>query len=397
MLKIPEKVLVNNRYAQIAEIAKQILGFPDPAISVDSKAANLLRTKMMRCDSDTDYDRFAESFARLYWLRNYWKAVHFFEYEYSPKFPILDDDFAINSFPKVIVLGAGSAADTMAFMAWSNEKFPLKVIPITLIDRSQKQLDLAKRLIKEVEKVLDKVTFRVSYQKLDVCAWNPEPNSADMVLMSHFLTENSGELLNLLKKAKYALRRRGEAIIIERERDAVWTKAAELFANMGISIYDTDLSNDKLSCLYPILKKEKLETITPHYVKASLPEKKYQAGIVMKYFQAWRFQSLDLINEIFSKDAIYDEKPGIEKTIRGIDGILNYWQLNPVLQKNIRVYVRNVAYQDNTVICAFEGNFDTPKQHIVIRGAMNFFIDPFTQKVNKLTEYFGTEKSSLRA
>lgn len=351
----------------------------------------------MRCDSDIDYDRFAESFAHLYWLRNYWKAVHFFEYEYSPKFPILDGDFAGDPFPRVIVWGAGSAADTVALMAWLNENFPLNTISITLIDRSQKQLDLAKRLIREVEKVLDKATFRVSYQKLDIHKWNPESDSADTILMSHFLTENSGELHNLLKKAKYALRGRGEVIVIERERDAVWAKAAALFANLGISVYDTDLSDDKLSYLYPILKKEKLETITPHYVKASLPEKKYQADIVAKYFQAWRLQSLDLIDEIFSKDAVYDEKPGIEKTIRGIDGILNYWRLNPALQKNIHVYVRNVAYGDSTIVCAFEGNFDTPKQHIIIRGAMNFFIDPFAEKINKLTEYFGTEKSPLKA
>lgn len=392
MSKIISNSMINGRYAEIAEAAKKIFGIS----GLNADETDILKAKIVRCDQDINYDRFAGDFAKKYWLRNYWKAVHFFEHEYVPKYPVLDDDFSNDIFLRVVVWGAGSAADVAAFMVWANERFPLKVISITLIDRSNRQLDLAKNLLDEAGGILEKAIFCISYQRSDVRAWDPEHDSTDLIIMSHFLTENDRELCKLLRKAKLALRRRGEVIIIERERDAVWKKAAALFANMGISVYDTDLSAEKISRLHPILKMENLEDITPHYIKANLPERKFYADIVTKYFIGWRSQSLDVINDIFSKDAIYDEKPGIEKSIRGINGILDYWKMNPVLQKNIHVYVRNVAYGDSTIVCAFEGDFDTPKQHIAIRGAMNFFIDPYSQKINKLTEYFGTEKTPLK-
>jgi len=385
---------INVCYLKVANIVEDFLKFKQTKFN--SEEMNRLRERIIHCESDINYDQLAGEFAQLYWLRNFWKAVYFFKYEYSIKQSILDKLYQPDYFLQLIVLGAGSAADTIACMVWLNEKLPLARVKISLIDQSQDQLDLARKLICLILPVLDRVKFDITYQRVKAKEWSPIQNCADIILMSHFLNENPADLSLLLEKVRFALGQRGDAVIIERERDPIWKKTLGLLGNLGTTLYDTDLSRDKFVDFYLASEKKVDNDITPYYIKASIPEKKFQADIVRKYFQAWRLQSLDLINEIFSKDAIYDEKPGIEPRIKGIEEILSYWNQNPMLQKNIDVQVRNVAYGENTIVCAFEGKFDTPKKHIAIRGAMNFYIDDYSQRIRKFDEYFGTDKFPLK-
>jgi SAM-dependent methyltransferase len=362
-------------YLQLARIVKHYLHLSHPSpSSVDD-----LRRQIVDCRMDINYDRLAEEFAEAYWLRNYWKAVYFFEYEF--KHPPIN-------LERVSVLGAGSAADTLAFMIWLDQKLLSPgSTSITLIDRSRKQLDLARKLITQTSDLFHH-RFNIIYKHLDIRRWRPIPDRTDLIILSHFLTENPDEINNLLSKAKIALCSPGQIVVIERERDPVWKQAKSILSNLGITVYDTGLNKYYFSRLRPHLNQ-----VSPHYVDGILSAPKYQTEIVSGFFSAWRTQSLNTVRQIFSPQAIFDEKPGLEPAIQGLPQILNYWKANPLSQNNISVSLLNSAYTGNNAICAFTGDFDTPKQHITIQGAMNFYIDPRHQKINHLTEYFGTIKT----
>lgn len=373
--------LVSNIYSLIAENIKKYLRTTE---STDC-TRDFFKLQKMPSDNSIDYSNFSKDFAKLYWLKNYWKAVYFFEYEYILK--------RLDNF-KVLSLGSGSAADTVACMVWLNEHMGLNSeICIELLDKSEEQLSLAKLLIEIVYPKLEKVKWKIDYRKIDLSEWEPEENSYDLILMSHILTENNSQIQSVSKKIKSAVKGLGDILIIEREQDPTWQKAIEILNKLGISVYDSNVSNPNFLEIKNRYVVENQKNSDPHYIKASVPNLKFQADIVMNYFNAWNHQSTNLIREIFSSHAIYDEKPGIEPTIFGINDIVEYWKINPMSQSNIKLQVKNVAYCDNLAVCSFKGDFNTTKQHIIIQGSMNFFIDPHSKKINKFTEYFGTTKT----
>jgi len=99
------------------------------------------------------------------------------------------------------------------------------------------------------------------------------------------------------------------------------------------------------------------------------------------------------VTEIFSKNAKYYEKPMIDPPVKGLDAIKGYWEVNPILQKNIQVKAKRVSYESRYIMCEFGGDFDTPKQHIDIQGSLVFDIDPRTKQIRELREYFNTVKT----
>lgn len=119
-----------------------------------------------------------------------------------------------------------------------------------------------------------------------------------------------------------------------------------------------------------------------------------QRGLVEQYFEAWRTQSLEGITNIFASDAVYDEKPGTEEPLMGIEAIQTYWKRNPLAQRNIQVDSEIIGFSGtNSIWTDFNGNFDVRGKHIAIKGVIQFTIDFHTRKITKLTEYFTTEKT----
>lgn len=384
---------MNNLYFDIARLVekqiKQSFSAVDDSLQID------LRRRIDH-DENSDYDKYGAAFTNLFWLRNYWKAVYFFIYEYNyKKFDSSRKNDYKETSINILSGGAGSASDTVACMVWLNENLPLgSVVRVELLDKSQKQLEIAKDILTVVLPKLNKVKWNIYFTRVNINDWKPQNNFYQLILVSHFLTENTGKIQKIIDKFQSSLEGDGDLIVIERERDSVWKKAINNLTNSGISVYDAKVNKEKVECFYHDISLQKLD-FTPQYIKATVPSLKYQSEIVVNYFTAWKHQSTELLKGIFTNDAIYDEKPGIEMAIGGLNNIIGYWEENPLRQKNINLYIRNIAHEDNLVICAFEGDFDTPKQHIVIRGAMNFYLDPYAKKIRKFVEYFGTEKSSL--
>src|SRR5258706_1409340 len=383
MTLVPE----TNMYLKVAHTISDLLSGLSSKSSIEIK--NLFKSTS-RLDLNLDYDKFSDSFTKEYWLRNYWKAVYFFEYESHP----ITIDLGRQSVIEILVLGAGSAAYTIACMVWLSKTSKTKrKISITLADRSQKQLELARRLINRVKNEIGNVNFDINYKKVDIKNWSLTANSVDLVLMSHFLTENPEELGSLLENVKLAVREKAQVIIIERQKDKIWQKTRSVFMDMGIPVFDMKIYKDNLINLFSLEDdKSDLLTMTPHYVLARLPEDKYQIEIIAKYFQAWRGQSTELLTEIFQKNAKYYEKPMVDNPFKGLGSIKEYWEDNPLSQRKIQVKPKRLGYESGYIMSEFGADFDTPKQHIDIQGVMVFDIDRKTKLIKELREYFNTVK-----
>jgi len=363
----------------------------------DIPAAKISALRLsMKADVALNYDLDALPFASAFWERNFWKAVYFFFYEYVKPSMLGNRLLVPGSGVDVTVLGAGSAADTVACLLWLDHELPLQRITLTLIDQSALQLELARNIIDIAKRFLDQAEFDIRYAHLRASEWNPATDSIDMVLMGHFLTENGREKDAMVVKTVAALKPRGDVIIIERQRDPVWQWARQRLALNGVTTHEVGLSEEKFLQIVPALPETEMD-ITPLYVRGSVPENKTFMGLVRGYFQAWLQQTSDTLPEIFRDDAVYDEKPGIEAPIVGIDSIRRYWDEHPGLQRDVQLIVHNVTYSDTVSVCSFGGEFDTPKQHIAIQGAMVFYLDPYTGKIHRFTEHFGTVKTPLKA
>lgn len=216
-----------------------------------------------------------------------------------------------------------------------------------------------------------------------------------MVLMSHLLTENPDTVSYLLHLSYLALKSSGDVIIIERESDRVWDRARSILSNLGLSVYNIGTKKEPLE----ELSREGSQTSTtmsPQYVHAKLPEQKYFASLLARYFKSWRHQSVDLVSDVFTDHATYDDKPGVKAPMRGKRAIQHYWVENPLQQTNIQMEIQQVAYGPHQIMCMFGGDFDTPEHHVHIQGAMYFFIDQYTEKFDRLVENYKTKKTVHR-
>jgi hypothetical protein len=109
------------------------------------------------------------------------------------------------------------------------------------------------------------------------------------------------------------------------------------------------------------------------------------------YFQAWETQNSALCSKIFSHDAKYIVKP-FEEEYYGLDKIIEYWNTNPVLQTNpVQRIIECFSNEDKTKwFCEFENKFnvDGTQQIKITKGMILFIIDPVTNKIKELREFY---------
>ncbi|MDB5175297.1 MAG: ubiE [Candidatus Saccharibacteria bacterium] len=119
-------------------------------------------------------------------------------------------------------------------------------------------------------------------------------------------------------------------------------------------------------------------------------EEARKTALVDAYFAAWKQQSVTSISEIFTDDAIYDEKPGILPPLVGLEQIQNYWRQNPLSQENIRIDHHIIGHTpyDNAVWASFKARFLAKSNPDAINGIIRFNTDPQDRKITRLTEWF---------
>lgn len=248
----------NSIYARVACRIEPLLHFID-ADPPSNTSTDTLKETIKNFGTSIDYDRYGQAFIKLYWLRNYWKALYCFKHEMN-----------LENVKRVVVLGSGSGADTVALLAAVHQQYPERILHATLVDKSQKQLDLASQFIAHAESEFTNSALKVNFKKQEIKDWTPQQNSSDLVVLSHVLTENPQDIERILKKVHAAITDNGSICIIERERDPIWIQAREILQDMNMNVHDSKVKPDLLKKLLMPLGAESVEyaDITPHYIIA---------------------------------------------------------------------------------------------------------------------------------
>jgi SAM-dependent methyltransferase len=240
-----------------------------------------------------DYDKYASHFAYAYFLQNYWKACLTF-LRHPPHIAT-----------RILDVGCGSGATSLAYLAYLDSLVPGPIeVKLLLLDRSQAQLDLARRLFSSALPKLQNVKVVCDYRCTDFLQWDHTSCSPELILQGHVLTENRRSVSAILSKTADCVAADGRIYAIERKRDSIWGSIAASASTLAFANDYDDISSDD-----PVLTIVRARMPTSDLVTKSLviraPERKILATLVKRYFTAWRQQSVPLLDGIFAVDAEY--------------------------------------------------------------------------------------------
>ncbi len=112
------------------------------------------------------------------------------------------------------------------------------------------------------------------------------------------------------------------------------------------------------------------------------------------YGKAWIDRDPNLILEIFTSEATYDD-PREEKNFRH-EGIYNYWVTKVVDgQRDIKFKILNVWIEGNTVIAEWEAEFIDIKRNLKIEMVEVAIFTVLGEKFSSLREYYKSVKTPL--
>jgi SnoaL-like domain len=364
----------------INRIAKYVQSFLLTRREDDIEGENYLKNcfSKERCP-EINYNRYAESFAYLYFLENFFKAVSVFLQEPPPL------------AKRIIDAGCGSAAGALAYLAVLDQSLcdARWRIEVVLIDRSEAQLHLAEKLLKLVEGEFQHLDIVPCFQEpIDLRYWEPDENSADCLLYEHVLTENLSDVGVLLGKALLSVAGNGKIYIIERtEQDdgTVWQTIEQAVPQFALP---ATYGDSKLaSSFIDLLPSPQLAHKISRYLILHIPERKQLVELLRLYFCAWETQSEELLENIFAQHAQYHEKV-YESSFQGLEEIKAYWRANVLEQRDIRVRILRTAYAVNDAFAEWEAEFVKAQYRVQVRGALILRVDLAIDRVISLHEYY---------
>lgn len=319
--------------------------------------------------AEIDYDLFGKAHATAFFLRNYHKAAY-----------ALKRDRA-RYHMHVADLGSGAAAASLAYVAYLADELGTGSWPVQLelVDRSQEQLDIAARLIEVAKRTLPNIRLKPVFRRSDIRDWLPDQNSPNCVFLSHVLTENHANVGGILEAAAAMADADARIYVLERADDRVWSsigaEVSNLFVPSRIELTETEPQH-----------------YTTRYLKLSLPHDKALVRLVRSYFNAWRSQSVEKLEDVFSDDATYSEKP-FDAPLRGISRIKQYWADRVLPQRNLSVVVRHISYTDTEACAEFQAEFsEHGSGRKTVIGTLLLSLDESSGKVGHLREYFRTAR-----
>jgi hypothetical protein len=166
-------------------------------------------------------------------------------------------------------LGSGSGVDAIVCLAVLNNRLNEGAqVFIHLVDRSDRQLELAEQLLSLVQIQLNNINVHITYEVADINYWMGSNLHSDIVLLNHVLTENKEYVEGMLNIAMLVLNDRGQLFITERERDPVWIEAIKRLEPANLALRDFSPNPDQLQLLADAVGDFSFLDITPHYVVA---------------------------------------------------------------------------------------------------------------------------------
>ncbi|HYT46706.1 MAG TPA: nuclear transport factor 2 family protein, partial [Methylomirabilota bacterium] len=283
-------------------------------------------------------------------------------------------------------------------------------IDVVLIDRSEAQLTIAKNILQLVKPQFQHLDIVPHYlDPMNLLNWEPQANSADCILFEHVLTENPFDVGSLLGKAFLALTGGGKIYIIERrrEKEPIWNIIDQIVSELAIpaSYGSGKIEPDDIAFgepwQFPSLAHK--EEISADYLVLQTGEQEspmtmvnqlQRIELVLRYFQAWENQSVDLLEKVFASNAKYYEKPD-EPPIKDLAGIKAYWRENVLRQRNIRVKILHTSFsvKDASIDAEWEAKFVRSSCRVQLHGTLIMKVDLEQGRVVELREYYRSKKS----
>jgi ketosteroid isomerase-like protein len=292
----------------------------------------------------------------------------------------------------VLDAGSGSGASTLAYLAYLDNiiDHPLQ-IDLTLVDRSNAQLNLAKKIIGLSAIHLRRLKLQCRCRRLDIRSLNLDIYP-ELILQGHVLTENVPDVRSILSRMTAAVSEDGQIYVIERSHDLVWRSIHSCISSLAFpATFNTVESADRITKV----ASEHLSNISlsTRFLVLRSPERKLLVKLIQKYFAAWQEQSPELLDQVFTPDAQYHEKPG-EPPLQGIYAIKEYWKCKVVSQRNININVKHYSYTADDVTAEWFVTFDREAdRQYDIRGMLILKLDPRRGLISSLREYFTTSKT----
>ncbi|WP_250031172.1 nuclear transport factor 2 family protein [Paractinoplanes maris] len=276
-----------------------------------------------------DYDHVHAPFAAEFLLVNFHKCVRALtEARPEPATTVID-------------LGCGSGAASAAALAYLADA-GLEEVRVHLLDRSERQLQHAVSLLREVAATLSK-DRRFDVEVVAVGGDWPTERPAGwagpaMVLASHVLTENRAHAWDFLNRAVALAGPRGSVTVVERADDTVWTALEQL---AGESVLVRRFGQGDVRAV--TADGEDRTWATRWLTFEPSPHAGCEQA-VRNYLTAWRKRDPDLLETVFTGNALYWDKP-FQPPIDGLTGIQEYWRSEVSSQRTVSVRVDSIAYR----------------------------------------------------
>lgn len=372
--------LLDSVFARVAERARQyVSGLKD---TFDPKLAEELNSFFSRTTSPAiDYDRYALAFTYTYFLTNYWKACSALSFSAPP------------AAHRVTDAGSGSGATGIACLSYLSALLGTGrwTIEITFIDRCPIQLQLARTILEIIRPELPNLEIVGVFECRDLRYRIERRQDGECVLLGHVLTENSPDVPTIIDQGCQTLGPDGRLLIIERTDDPIWGDIGKYLSSQWQRFESAGaiaVVPEQPGFYRPGSDTEVryLALLSPH--RAVLPE------LLRTYFAAWERRSVELLDQVFTHDAEYVEKP-LSRILIGLAEIKEYWRSVVARQENLSVDVHHVMYSDDEGLAEWTALFDYEGRHITLKGVLIIKVRPGSSKVYSLREYFRTQEAPV--
>lgn len=333
-----------------------------------------------------DYEAVAEAFTQRYLLINFWKVATALQHTLRRDLLFSHEDM------RVLDLGAGSGASTLALLASvAADSRQARSVSITLVDRSERHMTIAEDILEAVRDVLP-VRIEVNTEQVDLGSnanLGRLAADADVVLASHLLTEMDAErAVPFAAQVLEACAAGALAVFVERLDDSLWrsvlscARQAALPSGSGAAVQDARYM--RLNRFEASTRRGELPVA---WVSATVPDWPWAPGLVRRYFRAWRQQSVELLDLVFTPEATYHEHPD-EPRMEGLDAIRSYWRRKVLTQRDPQPEIVSIAYGSAAAHIEWRASTVIRGRARELVGSMILDIDPERERVIALREYF---------
>ena len=327
-------------------------------------------------DIALDYQRESSAFAVAFLGSNYWKTSAALEVAHPA------------SLRRIVDLGSGSGAAGLAALAYATACGVEGDVEIVFVDASDNQLVASKAALEAVMPALGSLRVHDAYVREDVTKWACDHQRwADLVLASHLLAESPGTAADVTRHALRSVRPDGMLLIVERADDNVVCAQAAAAASQSALPFNRHVGSVKVP------GEDDRGPRGLQWIAIGQPSVSWLPELVVRYFEAWNKSDPDLLQEVFTSDAAYSEKP-TEQPLHGLDGIRKYWQNEVRPQEFIDAQPKATAYYGYRSIIEWQSTFHKKGLDYQVDGSMVLDADPALKRIASLREIFRVSKYS---